>query len=275
MKVGIVGIGNMGSILSEAFLQSKAIPEDNLNIYNRTISKAHALQQKYPLITVSDTLSDLIINSSLIFICVRPSDMHPIFNEIKNHISPNKCVVSITSPISVQQIESILPCSVARFIPSITNKVFSGISLLTFGASCSNEWKETLKTLGAKISEVLEIDNEITRVASDIVSCGPAFFSYLAQKFIDGATSETSINHETATILTEKMLIGLGDLLKSGQYTLPTLQEKVCVKGGITGEGIKVLEAQLGDVFQNLYKATHQKFQDETDKFEKQFLHEY
>ena len=119
MKVGIVGIGNMGSILSEAFLQSKAIPEENLNIYNRTISKAHALQQKYPLITVSDTLSDLIINSSLIFICVRPSNMHPIFDEIKNHISSNKCVVSITSPISVQQIESILPCSVARFIPSI------------------------------------------------------------------------------------------------------------------------------------------------------------
>lgn len=275
MKIGIVGIGNMGTILSEAFLQSKAIPEENLNIYTRTISKAHALQKKYPLITVSDTLSDLIINSSLIFICVRPSDMHPIFDEIKNDISSDKCVVSITSPISVQQIESILSCSIARFIPSITNKVFSGVSLLTFGTSCSDEWKKTLRRLGASISEVLEIDNEITRVASDIVCCGPAFFSYLAQQFIDGATAETSINQETATILTEKMLIGLGELLKSGQYTLPVLQEKVCVKGGITGEGIKVLEAQLGNIFPNLIKATHHKFQDEIDKLEKQFLHEY
>lgn len=275
MKVGIIGIGNMGSILAEAFLQSKAISEENLTIYTRTIAKAHVLQKQYPLITVSDTLPDLIINSSLIFICVKPGDMPLLFNNIKEVISPEKCIVSITSPISVQQIESIVPCNTARFIPSITNKVFSGVSLLTFGTSCTEEWKDVLKQLGESISEVLEIDNNITRVASDIVSCGPAFFSYLAQQFIAGATAETSIDQQTATILTEKMLIGFGELLKSGQYTLPTLQEKVCVKGGITGEGIKVFEAQLGNVFQDLFKATHQKFHDEVNKLEKQFHHEY
>lgn len=275
MKVGIIGIGNMGSILAEAFLQSKAISEENLTIYTRTIAKAHVLQKQHPLITVSDTLPDLIINSSLIFICVKPGDMPPLFNNIKEVISPEKCIVSITSPISVQQIESIVPCNTARFIPSITNKVFSGVSLLTFGTCCTEEWKDVLKQLGESISEVLEIDNNITRVASDIVSCGPAFFSYLAQQFIAGATAETSIDQQTATILTEKMLIGFGELLKSGQYTLPTLQEKVCVKGGITGEGIKVFEAQLGNVFQDLFKATHQKFHDEVNKLEKQFHHEY
>ena len=67
------------------------------------------------------------------------------------------------------------------------------------------------------------------------------------------------------------MLIGLGELLKKGYYTLPTLQEKVCVKGGITGEGIGVLEDGIGDIFEKLFQATHSKFNEDLEIVAKQF----
>ena len=66
--------------------------------------------------------------------------------------------------------------------------------------------------------------------------------------------------------LASEMLIGLGELLRKGYYTLPTLQEKVCVKGGITGEGIKVLENEIGDMFEQVFQATHLKFEDDLAK---------
>ena len=74
-----------------------------------------------------------------------------------------------------------------------------------------------------------------------------------------------------ATILASEMLIGLGELLRKGYYTLPTLQEKVCVKGGITGEGIKVLEKELGNIFEHLFQATHLKFEDDLADIKKQY----
>ena len=86
----------------------------------------------------------------------------------------------------------------------------------------------------------------------------------------------TEIDRDTATILTEKMLIGLGDLLSKGIYTLPTLQEKVCVKGGITGEGIKVLEAsKIEETFADVFRATHEKFAEDIEEIEKQFRYPY
>ena len=86
------------------------------------------------------------------------------------------------------------------------------------------------------------------------------------------ACESTEIDRKTATILTEKMLIGLGDLLSKGIYTLPTLQEKVCVKGGITGEGIKVLEAsKIDETFADVFRATHEKFAEDIEEIEKQF----
>lgn len=275
MKIGIIGTGNMGSILVDALLESKTVKETDVKIYNRTIEKAYFLQKNHPQIEVCSSLHTIVKGCQLLFVCVKPGDMYPLFLEIKKWVSSDKCIISITSPISVKQMDSVFTCNTARFIPSITNKVLSGVSLISFGASCSDVWKDYIWHLANNISEGIEIDNHITRVSSDIVSCGPAFFSYLAQAFINGATTITEIDEKTATSLTEKMLIGLGELLKSGQYSLPTLQEKVCVKGGITGEGIKVFEEELGDVFEQVFSATQHKFNDELKKIEKQFQHNY
>jgi competence protein ComER len=271
MEVGIIGTGNMGTILAEALLNANAVSPSSMTVTNRTKAKAIQLKNTFPDVTIETNAIEVAKRSELIFICVKPLDVYDILNQINSVITKNHCVVSITSPISVMNLESQLACSVARVIPSITNRAFSGVSLFSFGDHCSGTWKKELWGLFESISVPVEIDENITRVSSDIVSCGPAFFSYLIQRFITAAINETHINQETATTLASQMLIGLGELLKKGHYTLPTLQEKVCVKGGITGEGIKVLEAEIGDVFEHLFHATHRKFDEDLAHIAQQF----
>src|SRR5690606_21163208 len=111
-----------------------------------------------------------------------------------------------TSPISVDQLEAIVNCQVARIIPSITNRALSGVSLFTFGGSISNRYKDYLTFLFEQISTPVHINNDITRVASDIVSCGPAFFTYLLRRFVYAAVSKTKITEEQAIILASEMI---------------------------------------------------------------------
>jgi competence protein ComER len=271
MKIGIIGVGNMGRIITEALLEAKAISPSSLTIANRTMFKALVLKNIYRDITVVKNAVEVARESDLIFLCVKPLQMQGVIEDILPYLSEDKCVVSITSPVSVKQLESVIPCSVARIIPSITNRARAGVSLMTFGNRCTSEWKEKLLQLFRDISVPIEIEDHITRVASDIVSCGPAFFSYLAQRFISAAVKETDIDQEMAITLMSEMLVGMGELLKNQYYTLPTLQEKVCVKGGITGEGIKVLEEELGDIFEHVFQATHQKFNEDLEEVNKQF----
>ncbi|RBP94069.1 competence protein ComER [Cytobacillus firmus] len=271
MKIGIIGTGNMGRILTEAFLDGGTVSPSSMTITNRTAAKAMEIKETHLDITVVNNAREAAHRSSLIFICVKPHDVYNVVQDILPFLSKDKCVVSITSPISVKQLESILPCSAARAIPSITNRALSGVSLLSFGEQCSEHWKGILHKLFESISTPVFIEENITRVSSDIVSCGPAFFSYLTQRFINAAVTETEIDNETATKLAGEMLIGLGDLLKKGFYTLPTLQEKVCVKGGITGEGIKILESELGTIFEHLFQATHSKYDEDLVEVKKQY----
>ena len=271
MKVGIVGTGNMGGILIEAFIESGAISPSDLNVVNRTREKAEIIKQKYDGVCVYNQPADLINDSDLIFICVKPLDIYNILKNSQDSFSKEKCVVSITSPISVEQVESLVDCSCMRVIPSITNRALSGVSLFSYGERCSNEWKDSVWQLLSTISTPVLIEENITRVSSDIVSCGPAFFTYLTRKFIQGAVSETEIDEATATVLASEMLIGLGELLKKEIYTLAALQEKVCVKGGITGEGISAMDSNIGDLFNELFKATHKKFDEDLKETKQQF----
>jgi competence protein ComER len=266
MKIGVIGTGNMGTVLVEALIESKAISPSSVMIANRTKAKALLLKDKYEEIFVEENPVEVAAQTDLLFICVKPLDVLKIIDQINPQLTKEKCLISITSPISTKQIENMVNCSVARVIPSITNRALSGVSLITYGENCTNEWQASVEELCAKISVPVGIDEKITRVSSDIVSCGPAFFSYLLQRFINAAVNVTGVNESTATILASEMIVGLGELLKQGHYTLPSLQEKVCVKGGITGEGIKVLENELGEVFEHVFQATHAKFNEDLEK---------
>ncbi|MBS4215582.1 late competence protein ComER [Neobacillus rhizophilus] len=268
MNIGIIGTGNMGRILVEALIDGEAVSPSSMLITNRTIAKAMLLKDKYKGIRVGANEVEVAAQSDLIFVCVKPLDVFKVIDKINPHLTENKCLVSITSPISTAQIESKVSCSVVRVIPSITNRALSGVSLMTYGESCRDNWRLEMDNLMTKISVPVDIDEKVTRVASDIVSCGPAFFSYLLQAFINAAVKETEIDEKVATVLASEMIVGLGELLKQGHYTLPSLQEKVCVKGGITGEGIKVLDNELGEMFEHVFQATHAKFKEDLDKVE-------
>jgi competence protein ComER len=218
-----------------------------------------------------NSAEDVVNRSDLVFICVKPLDIHPLLKKLEHLLSPNKCLLSITSPISVEQLESLVKCQVARAIPSITNRAFSGVSLITYGNSCHKDTQRSIEELFEQISNPVQIEDDITRVSSDIVSCGPAFFSYLLQKFVEGAVSETNITNDQAILLASEMIVGMGKLLETDLYTLPTLQEKVCVKGGVTGKGIEVLEEEVGDMFKKVFHVTHEKYYEDIEEVSVQF----
>lgn len=260
MKIGFIGTGNMGTILIEALLESEAVKPSQLYLFNRTKEKALRIQQKFETIHVVDEVDVISKYCDCIFVCVKPHQIPEVLEAIKNNLIQEQCIVSITSPVTVEELELLVPCQVARIIPSILNRALTGASLMTFGDRLSDVWKRTLTEVFSHISKPIEMEENITRISSDIVSCGPAFFSYLAERMMEAAVKKSNITKEEALFLTTEMLIGLGELLKQKHYTLPTLIEKVCVKNGITGEGISVLESHLDGVFEEMFTKTNDKF---------------
>ncbi|WP_027955334.1 late competence protein ComER [Halobacillus kuroshimensis] len=263
MRWGIIGTGNMGSMLTTSLIKSGAVRSDQLTIYNRTKTKAEALKEELGLITVADTILETQQNSDILFICVKPHHYKEILDQLKGKWKKDQCLVSITSPIAVDQLEKAVPCEVARVVPSITNHALAGVSLMTFGEKTSEAYRTALNKAFSHVSTPVEIEEEYIRAASDIVSCGPAFISFLLSEWIKAAGEVAGMPKEKAAVLTENMMTGLGELLSRRIMTLEELMEKVTVKGGVTGEGLQALEDHIGPLFQKMFEATQRKHQED------------
>lgn len=259
MHIGFIGTGSMGGMLLEAFIESGAIAPNQIIASNRSPQKLTVLMQKHSGLHTGTNIH-VAQKADIIFLCVKPLEYRTVLDEIGAYLTPQKLVLSITSSIGVKRLEAYIPAKIARIIPSITNTAHSGASLITFGSRLTPADRMTLLKLITAISTPIEIEEEHTRISSDITSCGPAFFSFLMQRYIDCAVDETGISEEQATEMMTAMIIGMGRLLEDGRYSLPSLQAKVCVPGGVTGIGLNVLDKETKNTFNHLVQATQRKF---------------
>ena len=266
MKVAFIGTGSMGSLLIGAFLRSGALHPHNIYVTNRSSHKAELLAKRHPGLHITHSNVEAARGSHIIFLCVKPFDFPDVISEIKPVLNEEQIVISITSPVLIEKLENLIPSKVAKIIPSITNSVHSGASLCIYGERIQPENRILLEQLMSSVGTPLVLKETETRIASDIASCGPAFITYILQQWIDSAIELTGISRREATILGAEMLVGTGKLLTEGGFTLEELQRRVAVPGGVTAQGIAILESRLQGVFSSLIEVTHRKYDEDVSK---------
>ena len=152
MNIGFVGIGSMGGMLVRAFLRKQALPAENVWVANRSLPKLHALEAKFPGIRIA-TSSQLAGNCDVIFLCVRPADSAAGLAEIGSELLPTKLLVTLASLITLESLESRVPCKTAKLIPSITQEIGRGVALLQYGSRITREDRRLLEQLLGSICE--------------------------------------------------------------------------------------------------------------------------
>lgn len=269
MKAGFIGAGSMGSLLTGSFLRSGALLPSDVTVATRTLSKAEALAERYPGLAVASSNILAAKGQDLIFLCVKPLDYRAVLDEIVPALEPDQLIVSITSPVTIAQLEALVPCKVAKIIPSVVNEAGLGASLFMFGTRLSASDRDMLVRLFSAISRPVEIPEREVRVASDLTSCGPAFMACLLEQFIDAAVKTTGIDRQLAGTLACEMLAGTARMLQDGICSPEALQKRVSVPGGITAAALEELRRATDGAFLRVLQTTHEKFAEDLLKVER------
>jgi len=270
-KVGFIGTGSMGTTLIKSFIASGTFNPKDLFIYNRTVSKASKLKEKYQFITISSSNKELLSEVDSFFICVKPLEFPKVLQEIATVVKEDQLAISITSPVLIKDLESILPCKIAKIIPSITNAVQQGSILYIPGSRMTTEEIELFVNILSNIGKPLQIEEEYTRIASDLASCSPAFIANILQHFINVANKKLGIDINIAEELVINMLCGVCSLLTKDYFNLVTLQKHVAVPKGITAKGLQLLNESIPSIVGELYTLTHEKYYKDLEEVTKAF----
>jgi len=255
-KVGFIGCGSMGSMLADGFLRAGIIVPEKIIISNRSATKLEALANRWKGVTVSSDNRRVARESDLLFICVKPLDVLPVLQEIRPDLSIVAHLCSIAGCVTIDDIERQFPGPVTKVIPSLTSEVKEGISLVCHNAKVSESQKERLQNLLAAIGKAVPIKETDFEVAADLTSCAPGMIAAIFDNFVQAGIRHSEIPSDVAYRMVVSTLFGTAKLLTERGIDFGEMIRRVATKGGITEEGVKVLNRHLPAVFDDVFRST-------------------
>lgn len=258
-KIGFIGYGSMGSMIIKGILDSNILEGERMVISTRSRNKLDDLEKNHPEIEIAPNNISLANKCQNIFIFVGTGEVKGVIEEIKHEISENTHIIYISAGLTIETFESKFKGKITKVIPSLTSEVGEGVSLVCHNAKVTFKDTEFVKTIFGSISSVKTIEEEDLEVASDLASCAPAFIAQIFREFASSGIRNSNLNKEEAEEMVIKTLYGTAKLIHEGNMNFDEVVTRVATKGGITHEGIKVLEKRTPLMFDELFQATYNK----------------
>ncbi|MBW2030225.1 MAG: NAD(P)-binding domain-containing protein [Deltaproteobacteria bacterium] len=256
-KVGFIGFGSMGSMLLEGFLSRKLLEPEEVCVSTRTEAKLSGLVQKWPKVGVFRSNSTVAGQSKTLFLCVKPLDMIPLLRDIKkelDRVCPH--LVSIAASVEIGDIEALYQGRVSKAIPSLPSELGEGVSLVCHNGLVPRGDAEYVEDLFGALGRVVPIKEREFELAADLTSCAPGMIAAIFRNFVESALKHSQLDKEVAQEITIATLKGTARLLLERQMGFADLISRVATKGGITEEGVRVLDRGLPPVFDEVFERT-------------------
>ena len=229
-KIGFIGCGHLAKAIINGLsnFEKYNIHGHDRNEVNQNWLQTNGYQ--------ASSLKDVVINCDVVFICVKPKDVISLCNDMKQHISLNKKVVSVAAGIKYRQIKDCLEdAKIFRAMPNIGSKDNLGITSI-FSREESSDIVELFKHLGEAF--VVEDESNID-LHTSLIGSGPAFFLEIINEF-EKRLDELLPEGETKRDITVTFLSSLIASIKNGE-NLEDIIDSIKSKGGTTEAGLNHL----------------------------------
>ncbi len=258
-KTGFIGFGAMGSIMVEALVQAKAIPEKQIVLHTRTPAKLGSFLARYPKVAVAGGIKQLAGQCRRVFICTGTREVKAILQELAGLLPADAHIVTITGAIEMRCVESVFSGAVTRIMPTQIAEVGEGVTLVLHNAKVSLGDRAFITNAFGKIGRVKEITESQMDLAADLASCAPAFYAAVLRHITAAALKHGGLAEKDIRDISLATACGTAKLLLEKQVSPEKLIERVATPGGITEEGVKILDRALPAVFEEVLRATMSK----------------
>jgi len=271
MKIGIIGFGSMGRMLTNGLITSRSISQEDIYISSRTLSKVETFLKQYSGINVCNNNFDVAKNCDIVFLCTPPNQIKQVLLDIKEYVTDNKYIVSIAAYVSLDNIGSIIQGQVSKVIPSFVSEVNEGVFLVCHNQKVTISNKDILAKIISKLGKIYEINENQFEVYTDITSCSPGIFSAVFSEFIQSACKHGNIDCDKALEMFIQTLYGLSKIYKERHIGFSETIKRVARKGGITEIGISVVNDKSPALFDEIFDKTLAKHEMRKEEFKKYF----
>lgn len=292
MKIGVIGYGNMGSMIVNNILKMNLLlADEELMVSNRHIDKIKHLIEEYPdgKVQITDNNTEVASKCEKIIISVTTPNFKELIEEILPFINEKTHIIYTCAGIDFAKIKPYFNGKLTLVIPTVASTVTSnntiasiarrkGVTLIKhnekvdlqdslFIEDLFNEFSyvKTLKENSFYFeegTEDLKSENPELEMSTILTSCGPAFIAIMIEKFAEMASNNANITKEDAEDMIVKTVLGTAILKEDQNLSNWELIDKVATKGGITEEGVDLLDKRLNNLYKKLFESLLSKYEE-------------
>ena len=255
-KVGFIGFGSMGGVLLRSLLRFDSLIEKEAILATRSRDKLSGFISKYPGLEVMHSNAELAEKCHTIFICVSAADVKGVIEEIKPSLAEDVHIVYISAGLTIGNLTKIYDGKISKVIPALTCGTRNSVMLVHHNEKVTEDNSMRLERCLSKLGTIKIVEEDQFEVGADISSAAPAFMAAMMKYFTAAAVNHSSISTEEAEEMVLTTMLGTATLMSRRKIPFDSLIDRVATDGGITEDGIKVLDEKLPAVFDELFTAT-------------------
>ena len=242
MKIGFVGCGNMATAIIKGIIKKQIIEEENIMASAKTKTTLERVQRELG-IKVSLDNSEVVKNSDIVVLAVKPQYYQEVIEQIKDTVSDNQIIISIAPGKTLAWLQDCFGKNVklVRTMPKTPALVGEGMT-----GACRNEYvtdedyATVLQILGS-FGEVETIPENLMDVCVSVSGSSPAYIYILIEAMADGAVADGMPRAQAYKFAAQSVLGSAKMVLETGKHP-GELKDQVCSPGGTTMEAVRVLE---------------------------------
>ena len=238
--IGIIGLGNMGSVIATIIAKHETYP---VLLANRTHEKAVKLAENLNATAVTN--SQVFEQANVIFLGVKPNQIQALLEENKNILERRESIllISMAAGVTLEQLESMTDIRHRwiRMMPNTPLQVEEGVISFSLGGNVTTSDKEEFVRLLQSAGLLVELPEAQIDAATALAGCGPAFVYMFIEALAEAGVS-MGLAREVALQLATQTVKGSASMVAETNEHPAVLKEKVCSPGGSTIAGVISLE---------------------------------
>ncbi|WP_437227131.1 pyrroline-5-carboxylate reductase [Planctomicrobium sp. SH661] len=241
LRVGFLGAGKMATALAKGLIQSGFTAADRV-LASDVVPAALQSFEKETGAAVTSSNQDVLANSQVIFLAVKPQTIPALLKEIQEHVQPQHLLVSIAAGVKLHQMEAVLGNRrLIRVMPNTPCLVGAGASGYSLGTHAKSEDGELVAKMLKTVGIALQVPESSLDAVTGLSGSGPAYVFEMIEALSDGGVL-VGLPRAAATQLAAQTLLGAARMvLETGEHP-GQLKDAVTSPGGTTIAGLHALE---------------------------------
>jgi pyrroline-5-carboxylate reductase len=258
-KIALIGAGVMAEVMALGLVRSKLVQPGDLIVSHY---RQERLDEFQSLVPVETTLVNVeaYAAADIAVLCVRPQAMGGVLTELYPSIDRTKLLMTIAAGLSTSFYESRLEGQVpfVRAMPTFFGRIKAGTTGLALNEATTTEHLAMASRMFGTISEnVIVMPEEEIDAFTTFGSTTTATVYVLLDALIT-AGSLVGMRHQASHSRALEQVIAAARNVEATDKLPSQLLDELCTPGGVTVEGVKVLEerAMRGTVIDGVLAAT-------------------